>query len=373
MPQRADSDAIESEVALHSPVVQEVLPLSYVHYPNHYGTFFAFSESPSEPPILCECARPAVENCCRLREMTSMETYGDPLVTAPLSSHDFPNSLASRSLNSLIDLSAILKFSSKICHRCAMTPPSLKYCVAMYGGKFKQHFGWYINQASYRLGVEPLSMDYIEDATPNELLSDIEDLRELMQQEEAERTRLLEIVRGPARQDISDSEITYWQNVKLSEAGTLTDLEGKTRRQRRKIDKTFENIARAEFGFRKVGEGWVSESLLYKIVCQLLPEYEIVRHLRPKWLERLELDIFISELNVGIEYQGQQHFQAVEVWGGTPALSSLQERDARKRVLCSENGVTLIEVDYTEPLNAEHIAERIENLVPSVRLTRARS
>jgi hypothetical protein len=54
--------AVQVAVALGSPVVQEDLPLSFVHYPNLYGTFIGFSRTPTEKPVLCSCNEPAVRN-----------------------------------------------------------------------------------------------------------------------------------------------------------------------------------------------------------------------------------------------------------------------------------------------------------------------
>ena len=108
-----------------------------------------------------------------------------------------------------------------------------------------------------------------------------------------------------------------------------------------------------------IGEGWISESLLAKIVAQLFPEEEAVRHLRPDWLDGLEIDIWLPERRLAIEYQGQQHFHPVEAWGGAAALSAVQARDARKARLCAELGVHLVTIDYTEPLTEKHVAARL--------------
>ena len=72
-------------------------------------------------------------------------------------------------------------------------------------------------------------------------------------------------------------------------------------------------------------------------------------------LGRLELDVYVPGAELAFEYQGQQHFYAIEAWGGEEALSKVQERDARKARLCAEHGVTLITVDYTEPLTETYI------------------
>jgi len=49
-----------------------------------------------------------------------------------------------------------------------------------------------------------------------------------------------------------------------------------------------------------------------------------------------------------IEYDGQQHFEAVELWGGEEQLKIQQERDTRKNQWCKENNIRLIRIPYTE-------------------------
>lgn len=49
-----------------------------------------------------------------------------------------------------------------------------------------------------------------------------------------------------------------------------------------------------------------------------------------------------------IEYDGEQHFEAVEIWGGDEKLKTQQERDKRKNQWCKENNIRLIRIPYTE-------------------------
>ncbi len=49
-------------------------------------------------------------------------------------------------------------------------------------------------------------------------------------------------------------------------------------------------------------------------------------------------------MKIGIEYQGAQHDKPVEFFGGQKAFEENLKRDERKRQLCEENGVKLIEV-----------------------------
>lgn len=104
-----------------------------------------------------------------------------------------------------------------------------------------------------------------------------------------------------------------------------------------------ENIIRKKCGLVNVGEGWVSETeLFYKIKAKYGTKYEVIHGAKPEFLGRQHLDIFIKELSIAIEYQGLQHFEPVDFFGGEKAFLKNQERDKRKLKLCKENGVDLI-------------------------------
>ena len=128
---------------------------------------------------------------------------------------------------------------------------------------------------------------------------------------------------------------------------------------RREYDNTIENCVREQMGYPKIGDAWVSETMLFHIVEEIYPDVEIIRHHRPNWLEGLELDIYIPSIKLAFEYQGLQHFQAVEHWGGKAKLEIQKEHDSRKKRICKEKGVRLICVNYDEELTNEYIRKRI--------------
>jgi hypothetical protein len=108
--------------------------------------------------------------------------------------------------------------------------------------------------------------------------------------------------------------------------------------------RNIENEIREERELPKIGEGWISETLLYYKIKKAFSNYDIVQHGKPKWLGLQHFDIFIPELNIAIEYQGMQHQKPVEYFGGETAFKKGQERDARKKRLCVENNCTLLYV-----------------------------
>lgn len=105
-----------------------------------------------------------------------------------------------------------------------------------------------------------------------------------------------------------------------------------------------ENEWREAQGINRIGEGWKSETELFYRLKARLVEDEVIMHGRPEWLGRQHFDIWIPTRNVAVEYQGLQHDQPVEFFGGEKSFASNQRRDAEKREKCKKGGVRLIEV-----------------------------
>ena len=318
----------------------------------------AFAETAElDQLFLCSCAEDSVRNAIALRqELFANERYSDASVMAPLSSHLFPDNLAKRSL---AEGNAAARFRDRLCHRCNLAVPELTWCASMYGGQFMQTYGWYIQQNYYRLGVMPGRYTYLDSVCPESFKKQIAEINKARLDYQSELNHLNQMVRGPQRDDIAADEITYWYNVKLEEAKPYEAARKRYEQLCRRFANQFENMTRNEFGHRKIGEGWVSETLLYQIVCRIFSSQLVIHHDRPEWLEGLELDIHVPRERLGLEYQGQQHFHPIEAWGGIEALESVRQRDSRKSTLCKKNGLRLIRIDYTEPLTEEHIRSRL--------------
>ncbi|MDK6275478.1 hypothetical protein QP116_07010 [Pseudoglutamicibacter cumminsii] len=126
------------------------------------------------------------------------------------------------------------------------------------------------------------------------------------------------------------------------------------------IARRAENMVREEAGVPRVGEGWISETRLYRELAEAFPEYEVQQHASPPWLGRQHLDVFIPGLSVGIEYQGAQHYRPIEFFGGQEAFEATVKRDARNRRLCTRNGVRLVLV---------HPGYRLADVVAEIRGT----
>jgi len=86
----------------------------------------------------------------------------------------------------------------------------------------------------------------------------------------------------------------------------------------------------------------------------------VIHHAHPPFLGRQELDVYIPSLKLGIEYQGRQHYDPVEFFGGEEGLRYRQELDAKKRMLCKENNILLIEFKYDETIEENVVLEKIQ-------------
>lgn len=104
---------------------------------------------------------------------------------------------------------------------------------------------------------------------------------------------------------------------------------------------------------------WIHEKLLFNIIEHIFPNCTVRRHYRAKWLEKLELDIYIEDLKIGIEYQGIQHYQSFAHWGGEEGLRNRQLNDIKKKKLCMENNVTLVYFDYTEQITKTYVKNKM--------------
>lgn len=101
-----------------------------------------------------------------------------------------------------------------------------------------------------------------------------------------------------------------------------------------------------------------SELTLYKIVKDIFKD--AIYQYRTEWLGRQSIDIFIPSRQIAIEYQGQQHYEPIVFWGGMESFIRQQEKDDRKRKLCIEHNIILIEWKYTENINTENLIVKLK-------------
>jgi len=194
---------------------------------------------------------------------------------------------------------------------------------------------------------------------PSDLLKLVKEEKEIERIYQIEREKINSLCNGPDRSDIAPDEITYFHNVKLSEAETYIKVRRKYFHAQGQVRNYIENLIRETHGLPRVGERWVNETRLFHIVESIFPDDEVIHHYRASWLGRLELDVYVVGANIGFEYQGIQHYEPQEHWGGHDALICTQKRDAEKARKCIEHGTRLIEIFYNEDLTESLVREKL--------------
>lgn len=104
---------------------------------------------------------------------------------------------------------------------------------------------------------------------------------------------------------------------------------------------------------------WINEQKLYNFIQSFYPDS--IYQFHPVWLGQQGLDIYIPSIKTAIEYQGRQHYEAVDFFGGEDGLKKRQELDQRKRKICVENQVRLLEWPYTIPVDKAHVMKFIKS------------
>lgn len=138
-------------------------------------------------------------------------------------------------------------------------------------------------------------------------------------------------------------DVTY-SRVPVPWLGTPNIINSAIKRASQTLARRAENLVREESGISAVGEGWVRETELFRRVLDAFPSQRVKSHASPEWLGRQHLDIYFTEMNIGIEYQGVQHFKPVAYFGGEEGFANTVKRDKRKATLCMKNDCHLIAV-----------------------------
>ena len=106
---------------------------------------------------------------------------------------------------------------------------------------------------------------------------------------------------------------------------------------------------------------------MLECVGKVFRKNTVIHQYRPYFLRspkgQLSYDVFVCGKNIAFEYQGKQHFEPVDFFGGEKHFQEQVERDKLKKKLSEENGVTLIYVNYDEDVSVELIKEKVAQVL----------
>lgn len=101
-------------------------------------------------------------------------------------------------------------------------------------------------------------------------------------------------------------------------------------------------------------------------IIEVLESYNI-NHIREYKFDdcfntyKLPFDFFLPDYNICIEYDGKQHFEILEHWGGEFEFNNRIENDSIKNQYCLTNNIKLYRIKYDE----NHI-ERIKQIIEDI-------
>lgn len=121
-----------------------------------------------------------------------------------------------------------------------------------------------------------------------------------------------------------------------------------------------EDAFRRARGIPEIGRGWASEVALLDLFRTIWPS--AVHQWRPVFLGLQSIDIHVPELQLAIEYQGQQHYEPIALFGGEEGLEMTRARDEKKRALLAHQGVRLLEWRFDEPMTRARLVARLAEM-----------
>jgi len=271
------------------------LPYPIVHYPSRFGSFFGFQETENGPVCYCSCQRKGLEIYLLNEEF---HKFGE-----------IPKSLQFNIGEVFINT---LQFKDNLCHVCNKVCPRYGFGKTLNGTKFHSIYGHYINGLAFGYGIGSRGIIYAPELLPP---------------------------------DIVPYLITHSFDDKRLDDQSITDFL-----------RYCEDIIRIRMGYFAIGKKWTTEVKLLEIIRKLYQNYTVI-HQYP--LDHLRADIFIEELNLIIEYQGEQHFKPIAFMGGEEGLENTKVRDKEKAELCKYYKLGIVYFDYKDDLNEKMVKERI--------------
>ncbi|MDQ0414985.1 hypothetical protein [Mesobacillus stamsii] len=273
------------------------LPYPIVHYPSRFGSFFGFQETQDSPVYYCSCQKTGLEVYLMNDEFNRFS--------------DIPKVLREQIGESFLKS---IQYEENLCHVCNKVAPAFGFGKTINGTKFHAIYGLYINGVAYSYGISPFGR--IRDASL--IPSDI----------------------------VPYLITTQYDDKRLDEQSVFDFM------------RYCEDSVRMRMGYFTIGKKWTTEIKLLDIVKKLYPEYTVI-HQYP--LDHLRADIFIEDLDLVIENQGEQHFKPIKVFGGEEALKKTKARDEEKAMLCEFYKLGIIYFTYQDDLTEKSVRERISS------------
>lgn len=161
------------------------------------------------------------------------------------------------------------------------------------------------------------------------------------------------------RKVLFSGKMNYWVETK-----TIRDISNIMVDERKLLDEVMirDNNDIEKMKFKLSEYKWKSEDLMVECIKKVFHENKVIRQHKPFFLQskgQMSYDAFVSGLNIAFEYQGKQHFEPIDFFGGEESYKRQHERDLLKMELSKKNKVKLIYVNYDEDISINLIKEKL--------------
>jgi uncharacterized protein with PIN domain len=121
--------------------------------------------------------------------------------------------------------------------------------------------------------------------------------------------------------------------------------------------------------YHMLGQGCPSckKSLMENYISKILDENNI-KYERQKTFEKckkinnLPFDFYLTDFNICLEFNGKQHYESIEYFGGVDTLKYIQNNDDIKKEFCKNNNIRYLEISYKDKKHIENIIKKELNL-----------
>jgi len=107
--------------------------------------------------------------------------------------------------------------------------------------------------------------------------------------------------------------------------------------------------------FHMLGQGCPScnNSIMENYISKILNENNILYERQKTFddcrnINKLPFDFYLPEFNICIEYNGKQHYEPIDYFGGVDTLKYIVNNDNIKKEFCKNNQIKYFEIPYTE-------------------------
>lgn len=107
-----------------------------------------------------------------------------------------------------------------------------------------------------------------------------------------------------------------------------------------------------------------TQTEIYNFIRKTFPEEIWDWEATPIWLGKQRFDIYCDRIKLAIEYNGEQHYFPIDMFGGEEEFENRVKLDSLKAQLCKDNNCLLYIIKYDD-VNYDRIREDINNILNS--------